>query len=739
MKADVLSMLIVAAGFAVGQESSLPGAGNVSLTLDEYNRLVSLAGQTPKKIDAPPFPFVVKSAQFKLDARGETVSGSVDLEGEVFVKGDRKVPLVSGMTVLDAREQGRELPIEQSGGVHTALLTGPREFAVTVDTGMPLTIETGRASFNLPAPAAGVARLILTVPGDQTLVNINPGLITAKYSNGGKTTIEATLVPGQMSNVWWAARLNLTAAPPAAPKPARFLSDLKTLISVTDSELTLAALAEITVVQGDPSEFLFVAPDGYELTGATGPTLISSDVQGNRIVVKVEHPEARTHQLLISMAKANTMPKAEVPLLMVEGAQRETGEVLVEGEGAIELTAAEHGGLRRMDIKEVSGYLTSLAHSTLYAAFRYQKKPSELPLVGLEWTRFPDSGILSAVAQQATVTTLVTTEGRTLTEVKLTLKNKAQPFLKVGLPAGASILTADVAGEKVKPVEGADGNRVPLLRPGFKPQNSYTVSFVMLGAGAPFAKKGGTELALPKMDIPIGYVEWEVFLPEQYRVSDFGGDAISRRLVPGVDSTTFGSSDYNAIRQFAPPLALGTAAPAIGPGMIGGVVTDPTGAAVSNAEITVENLDTGGKYAARAGAGGQWIVLGVQSGRVSVKVTSPGFQSFIRLLGYDSASGARVNSELQVGSVSEQVTVNATATLLQTETASVSRNGRKDRADNLPSIPDTNPTANVSNFQRRVAGVLPISVTIPKTGASYRFVRPLVVDEETKLTFSYRR
>jgi hypothetical protein len=41
-------------------------------------------------------------------------------------------------------------------------------------------------------------------------------------------------------------------------------------------------------------------------------------------------------------------------------------------------------------------------------------------------------------------------------------------------------------------------------------------------------------------------------------------------------------------------------------------------------------------------------------------------------------------------------------------------------------------------LQRRVAGVLPIAVNVPRDGSSYRFVRPLVVDEETRLTFSYR-
>jgi hypothetical protein len=47
-------------------------------------------------------------------------------------------------------------------------------------------------------------------------------------------------------------------------------------------------------------------------------------------------------------------------------------------------------------------------------------------------------------------------------------------------------------------------------------------------------------------------------------------------------------------------------------------------------------------------------------------------------------------------------------------------------------------SANVVNLQKRVAGVLPIAIDVPRAGTSFRFVRPLVVDEETKVTFTYK-
>jgi hypothetical protein len=47
-------------------------------------------------------------------------------------------------------------------------------------------------------------------------------------------------------------------------------------------------------------------------------------------------------------------------------------------------------------------------------------------------------------------------------------------------------------------------------------------------------------------------------------------------------------------------------------------------------------------------------------------------------------------------------------------------------------------SANVINLQKRVAGVLPVPIEVPRAGTSFSFVRPLVLDEETKVTFSYK-
>jgi hypothetical protein len=44
----------------------------------------------------------------------------------------------------------------------------------------------------------------------------------------------------------------------------------------------------------------------------------------------------------------------------------------------------------------------------------------------------------------------------------------------------------------------------------------------------------------------------------------------------------------------------------------------------------------------------------------------------------------------------------------------------------------------VTSLQQRVSGVLPVRIDVPRAGNSYHFVRPLVLDEETKVTFTYK-
>jgi hypothetical protein len=92
--------------------------------------------------------------------------------------------------------------------------------------------------------------------------------------------------------------------------------------------------------------------------------------------------------------------------------------------------------------------------------------------------------------------------------------------------------------------------------------------------------------------------------------------------------------------------------------------------------------------------------------------------------------------------VSETVEVTTSTPLVETTTTAV--HGRKKDRDKerdekkAEALAQNAPSSNVLDLQKRVAGVLPVRVDVPRAGNSYRFARALVLDEETKVTFSYK-
>jgi hypothetical protein len=475
-------------------------------------------------------------------------------------------------------------------------------------------------------------------------------------------------------------------------------------------------------------------PAGFELTEVTGGTLDSSEVQNGVLILRVLEPARRNHQFLVAIERTNRDTKAEAPLFAFTGAQHETGELLVEGIGSMELTPTESGGLRRMDVREVGAVARSLSRFPLQAAFRYNRRTGDTPKLQLEWTQFPDTPVLSAIAERATITTLTNIEGKSLTEVTLRVRNHSQPFVKVELPAGAQLLSAEVEGQRVKPVVGSDGSRVPLLRTGLNSSGAYTVSFVYLTSGDRFAKNGSYQMGLPKLDIPVNILTWEISLPDRVEVRQFGGNALAAELFPAAAQNFVADSDNYAGEDDSVVWAR-TDLSSLEAGQVGGIIVDPNGAVVPNAVVTVTNTQTGASHGTRSDGDGRWVVSGAQPGAVRVTVAAPGFKDMQQDMELTASAPARIGTTLQPGAISETVTVTGASR------SNMSVDGLNQLELNARRVQELQliaPSQNVFNLQRRVAGVLPVKVDVPQAGRSYKFVRPLVLEEETRVTFQYK-
>src|SRR5271155_1255112 len=93
-------------------------------------------------------------------------------------------------------------------------------------------------------------------------------------------------------------------------------------------------------------------------------------------------------------------------------------------------------------------------------------------------------------------------------------------------------------------------------------------------------------------------------------------------------------------------------------GTILGTVTDPSGAVVAGAKVTVKNVGTGLERTTETSPDGTYSLPELQIGTYTVTVTQSGFQTFVaKDVVVDVSTEARIDVRLTPGQVSQRVEV----------------------------------------------------------------------------------
>jgi hypothetical protein len=120
-------------------------------------------------------------------------------------------------------------------------------------------------------------------------------------------------------------------------------------------------------------------------------------------------------------------------------------------------------------------------------------------------------------------------------------------------------------------------------------------------------------------------------------------------------------------------------------GTISGVVTDPSGAVVSGATVTVTNPATGATRTVQTNEAGEYVVPEEPAGTYEVHVKQGNFKEFVaRNVELHVSSIATVDAQLQLGNTSEQVTVEANTIQVQTDSAALGEVVEGEQVRELP-------------------------------------------------------
>ncbi|MCE5306846.1 MAG: carboxypeptidase-like regulatory domain-containing protein, partial [Acidobacteriales bacterium] len=100
---------------------------------------------------------------------------------------------------------------------------------------------------------------------------------------------------------------------------------------------------------------------------------------------------------------------------------------------------------------------------------------------------------------------------------------------------------------------------------------------------------------------------------------------------------------------------------------ITGTITDATGALVASASVTAKDVDRGTTYTTTTNEAGAFLFPRITPGRYEVRIEAKGFKTLIRQdIVLEVNQRARMDESLEVGAVTESISVSGEPPLLQT-------------------------------------------------------------------------
>src|SRR5437762_4373438 len=120
-------------------------------------------------------------------------------------------------------------------------------------------------------------------------------------------------------------------------------------------------------------------------------------------------------------------------------------------------------------------------------------------------------------------------------------------------------------------------------------------------------------------------------------------------------------------------------------GAVTGSVTDPSGAAITDAKVTLTNLGTAETRTQPTSADGLYSFVNLIPGNYKIDVEKPGFKRITRTpIVVEVQQSAKIDVTLPVGQANETVEVTSETPLLQSETSSLGQVVEQRKANELP-------------------------------------------------------
>jgi hypothetical protein len=609
LKIPVMASLLVAAPPGLAQESSRPpGPGWVVIGLDEYKTLRAKAYPPEREPEPPPVEATLSRVDYDLHINGEFASGRANLTIDVLKDGWVRVPIPAGLLVREARLDGKSVslvsgPAGKSGGQLSAVLSHSGRSTLVLDVALPVSANAGEESISLPASASGVTRATFELPRQGVDIRLTGGLLSdrSETQNSNRWIVYAT---GNSPLVFsWKRK----SEDHRGELTLRLRGSLTQILGLGEDSASLTAEVTLEIAQGLAREAKIEVPPQITINQVLGAGVAdwechAGEKSSELTVTFLEPIDQSTRFVITGETRLPRDGQIPIPLLKLLNAERISGGAAVEVLGAGEIKDVKTQGLENADASDL-GELVANRQSPSLAAFRLRAGDASQPrTLTINVARYDQQAVPLANIEEARYRVLLTKEGKTFVQARYAVRNNQRNFVKIALPAGATLWSAALSGQPVRPGQAPDGS---LLLPLEKSKAGgstaddppeFAVEIVYLTPGTSWADKGKARIVLPALDLPVSRTGLQVYYPPLFRVTSepgiFHTETYAAPTSPALSATLDGESRSGWLKS-AP--GSGGAGGAVASGIAGGsfragIGTDASAAPPTNPPIEGRNM-----------------------------------------------------------------------------------------------------------------------------------------------------
>jgi hypothetical protein len=542
-------------------QTALHAPGWVVITIGDYRSLHAKAYPPDREPEAPPVDATLTRVDYDLRIDGDLAAGRASLTVDVLKDGWVRVPIPAGLLVREAKLDGKLVSLVPGvAGKGTnqlcALLSRPGRSVLQLDIALPVVSTAGEESISLPSTASGVTRASVRLPRQGVDIKLTGGLLADKSEPGAESKWLAYARGNEPLTFTWKRKTEDHRSSQAL----RLRGSLTELTGLGEDTTTIVAEVNVEVTQGAAREVHIALPDKVTVNQVSGATVADWEMKDGQLAVTFLEPVEQNAKFIVSgETRSPRDGQIEIPLLRLLNTERDTGGVAVEVLGAGEINKFKTEGLENADATDL-GEIVSTRQSTSLFAFRFRSGDAKTTRsLTVNVARYTSQAVLMANVAEARYNVLITNEGKLLVQARYAVRNNQRNFLKITLPAGATLWSAELAGKPVRPGQSPDGSVLLPLEKAHAGEDSpeFAVEIVYITRGTAWNDKGQFKLALPSLDLPVSRTGLLVYHPPLFKVTPQTGESF--REEPYAEPT---SAALNPPPIAAPISAVRVSAPA---------------------------------------------------------------------------------------------------------------------------------------------------------------------------------